>query len=204
MRHRLEARHLAEMLGRYGGIVLPAGIAEHKVTRPPAPARRRHDFGDATAGHHGVGLDRRAIGRAVHPGAVGGVQRNVAHPQQRLAVLWLRDGGFGHFEVLRTKLAGRLLDQQNLTIDGVVHGVPPEYWLSVPARVQKTPDPPCALPMTLVGGRPFHNGNKWQTWRCPGRVVRCRSPNLWRRRPIEMTTVSLTLSQVFEFALKAS
>ena len=60
----------------------------------------------------------------MHPGAVGGIERDIARPQQRLAVFRLRDGGLGHLEMLRPQFPGRLLDQQNLTIDGVVHGVP--------------------------------------------------------------------------------
>jgi hypothetical protein len=28
--------------------------------------------------------------------------------------------------MLRAKFSGRLLDQQDLTIDGVVHGIPPQ------------------------------------------------------------------------------
>src|ERR1700679_2555417 len=43
----------------------------------------------------------------------------------------------------------------------------PGYWLSMPEGAQKTANrTSCALPVTLVAGRPFHNGNKWQTWRC--------------------------------------
>src|ERR1700744_2186235 len=73
--------------------------------------------------------------------------------------------------------------------------MPKDAW-TTPSRA------PRALAMTLVGGRSFHNGNKWQTCRCPRRAVSCLDPNLRHRTP-RMTTVSLTLSQVFEFAVKA-
>jgi len=56
---------------------------EHEIARHQFGRLRRHHFGDAAAGHHGVGLDRRAIGRAVHPGAVGGVEF-LLHVRQRL------------------------------------------------------------------------------------------------------------------------
>src|SRR5215212_6415503 len=57
----------------------------------------------------------------MHPGAVGGIQRNIAHAQQRLAVLWLRHGSLRQLEMLRAELSGGLLDQQDLTVHIVAH-----------------------------------------------------------------------------------
>src|SRR5882757_6483595 len=61
----------------------------------------------------------------MHPGAVGGVERNVARAHQRLAVLRLGNRGIGHLEMFGSELAARLFDQQDLAIDGGVHGVLP-------------------------------------------------------------------------------
>src|SRR5205807_1097022 len=79
----------------------------------------------AAAGHHRVGLDRCAIGRAMHPGAVGGIERNIMHAKQRFAVLWFRNGRACDSEMLGAELAGRLLHQQHLSIDTRAHGTPP-------------------------------------------------------------------------------
>ena len=134
MRHRLHLRHLGQVLCRHGRIILPAGIAEHDVARLEVRRFRGHDFGDAAAGHHGVGFDRGAIGGAVHPGPVGGIERDVARPHQRLAIPRLGHGRLRHLEMLRPQFAGRLLHQKDLAIDGVVHGVSPSvcslFWHS--------------------------------------------------------------------------
>src|SRR5271169_1795870 len=53
----------------------------------------------------------------MHPSAVGGVQRYVAHAQEDLAVAWLRHGAFDEAKMLGPELARRLLDQQNLPIE---------------------------------------------------------------------------------------
>ncbi|MGY3121781.1 hypothetical protein ACVWXQ_005718 [Bradyrhizobium sp. S3.14.4] len=59
----------------------------------------------------------------MHPGAVGGVERDVTHLQQGLAVLRLRHRTLDHLEVLGTELAAGLFDQKNLAIDAAAHGV---------------------------------------------------------------------------------
>src|ERR1043166_9377231 len=59
----------------------------------------------------------------MHPCPVGGIQRNIAHAQQRLAVLWLGNAAFRHAEMLRSEFASGFFDQQNLAVDGVGHGV---------------------------------------------------------------------------------
>jgi len=76
MRHRFQLRHLVQMLCRHGG-VSASGVADTmspwrdlELSTPPPR--------DAAAGHHGVGLDRRAIVAPCIPGPVGGVQRDVA------------------------------------------------------------------------------------------------------------------------------
>src|SRR5947209_20633747 len=61
----------------------------------------------------------------MHPGAVRGVQRDIAHPQQRLAILRLGHRALRHAEMLWPELAGGFLNQQDLTVDGVAHGVSP-------------------------------------------------------------------------------
>src|SRR4030081_3659788 len=160
MRHRFDLRHLGQMLCRHHRVILPAGIAEHDVARSKALRVGRNDLGDAAAGHDRVGLDRRAVGRAVHPGPVSGVQRDIAHPQQHLALLRLRDGAFEHFEMLRPEFPGRLFNQQDLAIDSVVHRVPSVCRFLMQLAAQKTLS--CthgAQRTTLVGRRSFHNGN---------------------------------------------
>ena len=161
MRHRLHLRHLAQMLGRHGRVFLPAGIAEHDVAGHKPRRLRRHDFGDAAAGHHRVGLDRGAIGRAMHPCPVGGVERDIAHAQQRLAVFRFRDGRLGHPEMFRPEFSGRLLHQQDLAIDVVVHGVSSleVALLDAVERRKCAACTHCALRTTLVGGRSSRNGN---------------------------------------------
>src|SRR5262245_63769246 len=58
----------------------------------------------------------------MHPGAVGGVERNQARAQQRFALLRLWHRAVDELEMLRSKLSARLLHQQDLAIDGGVHG----------------------------------------------------------------------------------
>ena len=106
-------------------VMAGGGIAEVVSSKAPGLSPGDIVFGDTAAGHHGVGLDRRAIGGAMHPGAVGGVERNVARAHQRLAVLRLGNRGVGHLEMFGPELAARLFDQQDLAIDGGVHGVLP-------------------------------------------------------------------------------
>ena len=113
------------MLARQDGIVLPAGVGENEIARRETRRLRGDDLGDAAAGHDRIGLDRRAIGRALHPGPIGRVERNVAHPQKGFAVLKFRDLRFNEAEVLGAELAGRLFDQQNLTIDAAIHNACP-------------------------------------------------------------------------------
>jgi hypothetical protein len=111
------------MLARHRGVILPAGIAEHDIAGREACGLRGDDLRDAAAGHHRVGLDRGAIGGAVHPGPVGGVERDITRSNQHLAVLRRGHRAIDHLEMFRPELAGRFLDQQNLTIDGVAHDV---------------------------------------------------------------------------------
>ena len=125
MRHRLQPRHLGEMPGEHGGIILPAGVTEHDIARRKSRCFRGHDFCNAAARHHGVGLDRSAVGGAVHPCPVGGVQRDIACLHKHLAVLRFGNAPVDQLEMFGSQLAGRLLDQQDLTIDRVVHGVSP-------------------------------------------------------------------------------
>jgi len=42
----------------------------------------------------------RAIGRAVHPGPIGGIQRNIAHRSNASPSPGSRDGALGHLEML--------------------------------------------------------------------------------------------------------
>jgi hypothetical protein len=123
------------------GIFLPAGIAEHEIAGAKVRRLRRYDFGNAAAGHHGVRLHCRAIGGAVHPGAVGGVQRDQPRAQQRLAVLRLGHGAVDQLEMSGRELSARLLHQQDLAIDGGIHAVLP--WMcpmqSVPCKSGKIP-----------------------------------------------------------------
>ena len=102
------------------GVVLPAGIAEHQIAGGEARRIGFHHFGNGAARHHGIGLDGCTVGRTLHPGAVGRIERDVKHPQQNLAVLGFGNGCFRHLEILGQQLSGRLLDQQNLTI-GLCH-----------------------------------------------------------------------------------
>jgi hypothetical protein len=57
----------------------------------------------------------------MHPCAIGGVQRDQSHAQERFAVLGRRDRAFNQTEVLGPELAHWLLDQQYLTIDAPGH-----------------------------------------------------------------------------------
>jgi len=123
MRHRLHLRHLVHMLRRHGGVILPAGVAEHDIAGRKSRRFRGYDFRNAAARHHSVGLDGGAIGGAVHPGPVGGIQRDITCPHQYLAIPRLRHGAFDHPEMLRPQFPGRLLDQQDLAVDGVAHDV---------------------------------------------------------------------------------
>ena len=83
---RLGLAELGQMPGRQRRIVLPAGVGEHQVaglepvgrgSRPPRPARRRPSRRLRSAPP-----DRCAL----HPGAVGGVEGNVAGAHQHLAL----------------------------------------------------------------------------------------------------------------------
>jgi hypothetical protein len=60
--------------------------------------------------------------------------------------------------MLGPKFPGRLLNQQDLAIDGVVHGFPP-LGVSMQFAPFEALNCPAALLTTLVGGRSFHNGN---------------------------------------------
>jgi hypothetical protein len=53
----------------------------------------------------------------VHPGAVGGVERDQPRAHQRFAVLRLRHGAIGELEMFGTEFSARLFHQQDLTID---------------------------------------------------------------------------------------
>jgi hypothetical protein len=83
------------------------------------------DFGDGATGHHAVGFDGGPISRAMHPGTVGRIERDVAHAQQGLAVLRLRHRAVDHLEMFRAELAAGLFHQKNLAIDAAAHGVSP-------------------------------------------------------------------------------
>jgi hypothetical protein len=98
-------------------------VSPNTVARRKARRLGGHDFGNAAAGHHRVGLDRSAISRPMHPCPVGGVERNIAHPQQSLAIPGLGDSALGHFEMLGPKFSGRLFNEQDLAIDTVTHGI---------------------------------------------------------------------------------
>jgi hypothetical protein len=65
-----------------------------------------------------------ARGCAVHPGPVGGIERNITHPQQGFAVPGVWNASLGHLEMLRSQFPGRLVHQQNLAIDTIAHGIP--------------------------------------------------------------------------------
>jgi hypothetical protein len=68
----------------------------------------------------------------MHPSAVGGVQRYVAHAQEDFAVDWLRHGAFDEAEMLGPELARRLIDQQDLPIDALFHDKSPfRHFLSI-------------------------------------------------------------------------
>jgi hypothetical protein len=95
----------------------------HDVTGRKPRRFRADDLGDGAAGHHAVGFHGRTISRAMHPRAVRRIERDVAHAHQRLTVLWRRDRALDHLEMLGSKLAARLLDQEDLAIDGRAHGV---------------------------------------------------------------------------------
>src|SRR6516162_7640880 len=125
MRQRLHLRHLGEVLCRYSRIILPAGVAKHDVTGCQARRPGCDDFGDRAACHNRVGFDSRAIRRAMHPGAVGGIERDEARAQQSFAVIRFRDRRAGQLEMFRSELSAWLFDQQDLAIDSRVHGVPP-------------------------------------------------------------------------------
>jgi len=100
----------------------------------------------------------------MHPGPVGGVQRNIAHPQQGFAVPGLRNRRLRHLEVFGPEFPGRFLDQQDLAIDAVIHGIPSLTWqflavLDAIDCVSTLKLHTLCAAQTLVGGRPFHNGN---------------------------------------------
>ena len=59
----------------------------------------------------------------MHPGAVGGIERNVADPQQRFAVPGFGYRGIGQFEMLRPEFAGGFFDQKDLAVGGAGHDV---------------------------------------------------------------------------------
>jgi hypothetical protein len=75
--------------------------------------------------------------------------------------------------MLRPKFPARLLNQQDLAIDHIVHGVPSlgvSILVAAGAAVEAV-DCPHLLRMTLVGGRSFHNGRLWQTHQTLKRVA---------------------------------
>jgi hypothetical protein len=158
MRHRLDLRHPGEMFCGEYCIVLPAGVAEYEVAGVKSRRFRRHHLGNATSRHHGVGFDGRAIRRAMHPGAIGGIERDVADAQQCLAMPRFGNRGIGQLEMLRPEFPGRLLDQQDLAIDARAHDDPPLAMIDATDAQESCTCIHCALRATLTAAHVFHNG----------------------------------------------
>ena len=119
----------------------------------------------------------------MHPRPVGGIERDIACLHQHLAVLRLGHFPVDHLEVLRPELAGRLFHEQDLAIDGVVHGVSPLGVIVLDAvgcagsdELHKL----CAAE-TLIAARAFHNGNILASVQNVASLLRPQSnlPNLW-------------------------
>ena len=105
MRHRLHVRQLDELLGGKGRIVLPASVGEHEISRLEAGGPRGDHLGDRDPGHDGAGPDGGAIGRTLHPGAIGGVERDELGAHEDLAVLRFGRHPLAQRKVFRGKLS---------------------------------------------------------------------------------------------------
>ena len=81
-----EVREFANTSGRERGIVLPAGVGEHEIPGLQVVGIGFNDFRNPAPRHHLPALQGGTIGRALHPGPVGGVQRDVAGLQQHLSL----------------------------------------------------------------------------------------------------------------------
>ena len=57
----------------------------------------------------------------MHPGAVGGIERNVTDPQQRLAVPGFGNRGLGQLEMFRPEFARGFFNQKDLPVGGAGH-----------------------------------------------------------------------------------
>ena len=83
-------RQLLQAARLVHGIILPAERAAHDVAgRKPVRRARAHDA-DAVAVHDVAGADPLAVGVALHPGPVRGVERQQDRPDLHLTVLRFR------------------------------------------------------------------------------------------------------------------
>ena len=83
---RLEIRQAREVLARKYGVFLPTGVGEHQVARLQVRHVGRHHFRQPATGHDLTRVQRGTVRRALHPGAVSRIERDIAALQQDLAL----------------------------------------------------------------------------------------------------------------------
>ena len=106
-------RQLLQPMRLVHGIVLPADRrADDIAGGKPVGFTLRHDA-DAVAVHDLAGADPLAVGVALHPGPVGGVERQQEAAHLDLPVARRRDVAGPHLEMALLQLAGGSFDQEN-------------------------------------------------------------------------------------------
>ena len=109
-RQLLHAVHLVR------GVILPAQRAADDIAGREPLRLARDDDADAVAVHDVAGADPLAVGVALHPGPVGGVEREQQGADLDLAGLRRRRRAGAHLEMAVLQLAGRSFDQEDLTV----------------------------------------------------------------------------------------
>jgi hypothetical protein len=96
-------------------MALPAGHGLHEAAGLVLRVFALDHLADRAAPHQAADLDRGGVGpRIAHPAAHVGVEGEVDHPQQNLAVLERRQFGLGHPKGLDRRGADRAFGQQDL------------------------------------------------------------------------------------------
>src|SRR5439155_13440037 len=113
--------HRQDAVGRDDRILLPARLAlDDRAWRNRRTVGCDH-FTQGAARHHFPGAELLAVGPALHPRAVGRVDREQDRADEQLAGAGIADGRVDQLELRFLELAPRALDQQDLAVGAFSH-----------------------------------------------------------------------------------
>jgi hypothetical protein len=121
VRDRFQGRQFVELLCGPDGILLPAAVAEDEIALFEFGIPRFYDLAKDIACHDVTRLDGWSVGRSLHPGPVGSVDRDVPDPDQDLALAGFRYVPFLEHEMLMVQFPLRDLGQHELSVLATAH-----------------------------------------------------------------------------------